>query len=373
MSRWRRRCGSSTGTMSPCTGGAGGSAVGPCCTLGPAMRAVPHTRCAPPDAVVWPQDVEQLQEMVAICYQHRVPMVPFGTGTGLEGGVNAVQVRSPQPPQHPHRPLLPVPCCAVPGRRLLRLEPHGRHLGAERRGLLGGGGARRHPQGSQCPSARHWALVPRRYWGCWAAWGDTRGWIEGSRVLGALGMLGTMGWRGMWGEFGALQLSMWLRVQGALGTLGCQSFPTGTAVLGALGGLGVDAENLEHWGCPRGQGCWGYWGVWGEPGILGALGYSIGSRVMGALGWLGRSWDTGCMGIFHVAKGTGSTGKLYHRDKGTGSCGMVGEILECWEDWKNWCCPCCQGCWEHWEQWDGWGRWEELGAHRELGALGLRM
>ncbi|XP_052541254.1 probable D-lactate dehydrogenase, mitochondrial isoform X1 [Tympanuchus pallidicinctus] len=48
-------------------------------------------RCAPPDAVVWPRDVEQLQEMVALCYQHRVPMVPFGTGTGLEGGVNAVQ------------------------------------------------------------------------------------------------------------------------------------------------------------------------------------------------------------------------------------------------------------------------------------------
>ncbi|XP_065589542.1 probable D-lactate dehydrogenase, mitochondrial isoform X2 [Cyrtonyx montezumae] len=48
-------------------------------------------RCAPPDAVVWPHDVEQLQEMVALCHQHRVPMLPYGTGTGLEGGVNAVQ------------------------------------------------------------------------------------------------------------------------------------------------------------------------------------------------------------------------------------------------------------------------------------------
>ncbi|XP_021264582.1 probable D-lactate dehydrogenase, mitochondrial [Numida meleagris] len=48
-------------------------------------------RCAPPDAVVWPHDVEQLQEMAALCHRHRVPMVPFGTGTGLEGGVNAVQ------------------------------------------------------------------------------------------------------------------------------------------------------------------------------------------------------------------------------------------------------------------------------------------
>ncbi|NXK47671.1 LDHD protein, partial [Chauna torquata] len=52
-------------------------------------RSVP--RCAPPDAVVWPQDVAQVQELAALCHRHRVPMVPFGTGTGLEGGVNAVQ------------------------------------------------------------------------------------------------------------------------------------------------------------------------------------------------------------------------------------------------------------------------------------------
>ncbi|CAM9452184.1 unnamed protein product [Bubo scandiacus] len=49
-----------------------------------------HT-CAPPDAVVWPQAVGQVQELAALCYRCRVPMVPFGTGTGLEGGVNAVQ------------------------------------------------------------------------------------------------------------------------------------------------------------------------------------------------------------------------------------------------------------------------------------------
>ncbi|NXE26310.1 LDHD protein, partial [Ardeotis kori] len=47
--------------------------------------------CAPPDAVVWPQAVGQVQELAALCYRSRVPMVPFGTGTGLEGGVNAVQ------------------------------------------------------------------------------------------------------------------------------------------------------------------------------------------------------------------------------------------------------------------------------------------
>ncbi|NXB27231.1 LDHD protein, partial [Rhagologus leucostigma] len=47
--------------------------------------------CAPPDAVVWPQAVGQVQELAALCHRSRVPMVPFGTGTGLEGGVNAVQ------------------------------------------------------------------------------------------------------------------------------------------------------------------------------------------------------------------------------------------------------------------------------------------
>ncbi|XP_065704667.1 probable D-lactate dehydrogenase, mitochondrial isoform X1 [Patagioenas fasciata] len=47
--------------------------------------------CAPPDAVVWPQAVGQVQELAALCHRCRVPMVPFGTGTGLEGGVNAVQ------------------------------------------------------------------------------------------------------------------------------------------------------------------------------------------------------------------------------------------------------------------------------------------
>ncbi|XP_039577169.1 uncharacterized protein LOC120507999 [Passer montanus] len=47
--------------------------------------------CAPPDVVVWPQAVGQVQELAALCHGRRVPMVPFGTGTGLEGGVNAVQ------------------------------------------------------------------------------------------------------------------------------------------------------------------------------------------------------------------------------------------------------------------------------------------
>jgi D-lactate dehydrogenase (cytochrome) len=43
----------------------------------------------PPDAVVFPQSTTDVQEIVRICAAHRVPVVPFGTGTSLEGQINA--------------------------------------------------------------------------------------------------------------------------------------------------------------------------------------------------------------------------------------------------------------------------------------------
>jgi D-lactate dehydrogenase (cytochrome) len=43
----------------------------------------------PPDAVVFPQSEADVQEIVRICARHRVPMIPFGAGTSLEGHVNA--------------------------------------------------------------------------------------------------------------------------------------------------------------------------------------------------------------------------------------------------------------------------------------------
>jgi len=43
----------------------------------------------PPDAVVFPQATEDVQDIVRICAKPRVPVIPFGTGTSLEGHINA--------------------------------------------------------------------------------------------------------------------------------------------------------------------------------------------------------------------------------------------------------------------------------------------
>ena len=45
----------------------------------------------PPDAVVFAQSTEEVAEIVRICAEFGVPVIPFGTGTSLEGQVNAPQ------------------------------------------------------------------------------------------------------------------------------------------------------------------------------------------------------------------------------------------------------------------------------------------
>jgi D-lactate dehydrogenase (cytochrome) len=44
-----------------------------------------------PDAVVFAHSTEEVAEIVKLCAAEKVPVVPFGTGTSLEGHVGALQ------------------------------------------------------------------------------------------------------------------------------------------------------------------------------------------------------------------------------------------------------------------------------------------
>jgi D-lactate dehydrogenase (cytochrome) len=44
-----------------------------------------------PDAVVFVESTEEVRDVVNICRRHRVPMIPYGVGTSLEGHILAVQ------------------------------------------------------------------------------------------------------------------------------------------------------------------------------------------------------------------------------------------------------------------------------------------
>jgi D-lactate dehydrogenase (cytochrome) len=50
-----------------------------------------HHAPMPPDAVVYPDNSEQVVALVRACAPHHVPIIPFGAGTALEGGVVASQ------------------------------------------------------------------------------------------------------------------------------------------------------------------------------------------------------------------------------------------------------------------------------------------
>lgn len=49
-----------------------------------------HFPDALPDAVVWPHGTDEVVEIAKACHAHRVPIVPFGVGSSLEGHVLAL-------------------------------------------------------------------------------------------------------------------------------------------------------------------------------------------------------------------------------------------------------------------------------------------
>lgn len=64
------------------------------CTTGHSMReqhchTMTYLPAQLPDAVIFAHSTEEVSEIVGICHEYRVPIIPFGTGTSLEGGVNA--------------------------------------------------------------------------------------------------------------------------------------------------------------------------------------------------------------------------------------------------------------------------------------------
>jgi D-lactate dehydrogenase (cytochrome) len=50
-----------------------------------------HFPVLPPDAVLFAESTEEVAEAVRICAAHKVPIIPFGTGTSLEGHVGAIE------------------------------------------------------------------------------------------------------------------------------------------------------------------------------------------------------------------------------------------------------------------------------------------
>ncbi|MCL5276919.1 MAG: FAD-binding protein [Deltaproteobacteria bacterium] len=43
-----------------------------------------------PDVVVWPEDIEQIRDLVRLANEYKIPLIPYGSGSGVCGGANPV-------------------------------------------------------------------------------------------------------------------------------------------------------------------------------------------------------------------------------------------------------------------------------------------
>ena len=50
-----------------------------------------YHRCVPPEVVVYPETTEDVSAIVRLCAETRTPIIPFGTGTSLEGHIQALE------------------------------------------------------------------------------------------------------------------------------------------------------------------------------------------------------------------------------------------------------------------------------------------
>jgi hypothetical protein len=45
-----------------------------------------------PDVVVFPENVSQISKKLKICNENKIPVIPYGVGSGFVGGINAIHV-----------------------------------------------------------------------------------------------------------------------------------------------------------------------------------------------------------------------------------------------------------------------------------------